>query len=378
MRPQPNLIKRALRFMGLVGVLGIFLLVAALIWPQREPERCGMRDIASASDIPPEAFLFESDSARHDYMGRILQVPDGANVLVGADPSDNPIDTTYLKLQQTAHERGLKFHVYLQGPGGPTGNDWSDDEWRSVVNAAKAAGIQLDLAAGPKSPQNSLGMFKWNLWGWEHDMKTQLRHHLEKAREDGIAEGIYSIELDNLWRVPYIGQDDDGLWPKTYEGLDHEGQSWQWPIDDPNDRGIVKFLQRYETWQGALPAGLKLPKLVLKNLAGPDLHSVERALHRGKIKRETLADFHLAEYDSGVPSEQAAAAARMGIQNVITGYGEKDTHDYRIPVSNIHYRLIGQPRCADQKRETRPRHSGFDNRAEANVNVAMSRPPARR
>ncbi len=170
-----------------------------------------------------------------------------------------------------ARRAGARLHVYLEGPGGPTGESWAPDELERIQAAARAQGI--DTA-------RSDWMAEWEQRGW----KSHTLEQLERYR----SLGFESAEIDNLYRNP---------------------------------QSLLDFYREYAGWwrQGLVP------RAMLKNVSPEEMRSLSAAIGSGEIPRAMFADFAIFESSAGDPSEPAHLAAELGIKTLIS----QDTYDYR-------------------------------------------------
>ncbi len=170
-----------------------------------------------------------------------------------------------------ARRAGARLHVYLEGPGGPTGESWTPDELERIQEAARTQGI--DTA--------DMGWMKqWEQWGW----KTYTLEQLKRYR----SQGFESAEIDNLYRNP---------------------------------QSLVDFYREYAGWwrQGLVP------RAVLKNASAEEIRAISAATGSGEIPRAMFADYAIFESSAGDPSEPVRLAAELGIKTIIS----QDTYDYR-------------------------------------------------
>lgn len=229
---------RLLAFILLILILGLALWIG---WP-RVPARMAE---------PPKAFAFASETLPVERIEDLTRRHHG-NVLIGVDANSD-----YEEALRAARRGGARLHVYLEGPGGPTGDSWAPDELERVQQAAASVGIR-----------GSDWQARWEGGGWKVYVLGQLRRYR--------AQGFESAEIDNLYRVE----------------------------PDP-----VKFYREYAEWwrQGLVPRAL------LKNLSGDEVRAVVAA-----VPREMLADFAIFEESAGDPADSLAATAEAGIQTVVS------------------------------------------------------------
>lgn len=170
-----------------------------------------------------------------------------------------------------ARRSGARLHVYLEGPGGPTGESWTPDELERIQAAARAQGIDT----GRKD-----WMTRWEQRGWKSYTLEQLKRYR--------SQGFESAEIDNLYRNP---------------------------------QSLVDFYREYADWwrQGLVP------RAMLKNVSLEDMQALSAAIGSGEIPRAMFSDFAIFESSAGDPSEPVRLAAELGIKTMIS----QDTYDYR-------------------------------------------------
>ena len=123
------------------------------------------------------------------------------NVIAGIDAGGNTASNNFLSQVQNLRAQGWRLHVYLEGPGGPTGNSWSQDECLRIQNAAKTY-VSKPVPVGDHcQDDNADWMKEWNQIGFFKQLQQQL--------SDLQPLGVESVEVDNLYRAGYA----DGLKP---------------------------------------------------------------------------------------------------------------------------------------------------------------------
>ena len=165
-------------------------------------------------------------------------------IMVGFDAGNIP--EAALK---AAHDVGAELEIYIEGPGGPTGNSWSPDERARVRRASAKVGIDTS--------KNSW-MKEWDDWGWKAYSFLQL--------EEFMGEGYSAGEIDNLSRV--LGE------------------------------GTEKLIEFYQEYGERCLAG-HLPRLIMKNNSPEQLQAVVAAVKSGDLPREMFAEFHICEKGTG-------------------------------------------------------------------------------
>jgi peptidoglycan hydrolase-like protein with peptidoglycan-binding domain len=234
---------------------------------------------------PPTYFAFASDIGRGGKAIDVQKVRDvvsrhGPNVLIGVDAGALATGEARPVIA-AARAAGARTHVYVEGPGGVTGTQWTADELARTKARASQVGIDT-------SRPQSAWMREWRAGGWKQFTRQQLSEFKR--------QGFESAEIDNLYNG--ISRDPENVRPDEH----------------------VAFYSEYARW---FRAG-EVPRLMLKNLDGPALSAVARAVDDGRLPRSMFADFHVAEENTGNMTEQTREAARLGITTVHT----TDTHRY--------------------------------------------------
>lgn len=236
-------------------------------------------------EAPPAYFLFASDVGDGTNAISTKKV-DGAlkrfgkNILVGVD-SGCVEDGEAAAIVEHAKKGGARLHIYLEGPGGVTGDEWTRDELARIKTRAAAEGIDTNQS-------REKWLEAWNNEGWKNSTYKQLRAYK--------ALGFESAEIDNL--ANGIARTPDAVTRDEY----------------------MTFFKSYQQW---FEKG-DVPRLLLKNLNEDELASVADAAQDGRLSRAMFADFHIAEADSGDNQKQSAQSARMGIKTVFSA----DTEHY--------------------------------------------------
>jgi peptidoglycan hydrolase-like protein with peptidoglycan-binding domain len=239
----------------------------------------------SAARSPPAYFAFASDVGRGSKAIDAQLVRDvvsrhGSNVLIGVDAGALATGEARPVIA-AARAAGARTHVYVEGPGGVTGTQWTAGELARTKARASQVGIDT-------SRPQSAWMREWREGGWKQFTRQQLSAFKR--------EGFESAEIDNLYNG--IARDPENVRPEEH----------------------VSFYADYARW---FRAG-EVPRLMLKNLDGPALSAVVTAVNDGRLPRTMFADFHIAEANTGNQSEQTRQAARLGITTLHT----TDTHRY--------------------------------------------------
>lgn len=256
-----------------------------------------VRDISNPVDIIPRYFIFASESLKNgidEAFVRQKAEQYNKNVILGVDLHDDQFDL----LVNLAKSLELKLHFYLEGPGGTTGSSgWYKDEKERIDVAARNQGIQIKWKKSGSRwwpAKNDKGYLQWRDFGWKEHTKSEI--------EKLSLEGAYSVEIDNLYN----------------------------DINGDTVENTIHLVSTFESWNKSLDRKVKI---VLKNLNGPTLEALAGAVESGLIQRSTLADFHLAEFETGERIEQLESSKKMAIQTIFTGDDATATDNYRIPTS---------------------------------------------
>lgn len=216
----------------------------------------------------------------------LMKGKDPGAVLVGGDPGlgNMPGDEGFWRAMRAADKVKAKKHVYLMGPGGPTGTSGVEDElWVRMVRAAKAEGIDIRTKEGLK---------KWNREGWKKHLFKQLKYfngdNPQKIQMD-------SFEIDNLYRANLEG------------------------------KALIEFYKELQNWRNENQIRMSV---LPKNLNLKEWTLIQQAIQTGVLKRDLFSDFAIQEVDdldSKTANRQRQAAQLVGI----TVVDSKNTYDYR-------------------------------------------------
>lgn len=235
----------------------------------------------AAQAMPVRYFEFASNTQVPPARIRQLVGIYGANIMIGGDPSHEDFSRT----MQAAAAAGVKRHVYLEGPGGPTGSGGvAPDELERMKRGARFAGIDTG---------NPGWIREWNAWGW----KVWTRHQIKE-----IYAGFQSYEIDNLYRA--IGD---------------------------SAAGLVRFLKEQQAWMRS--SGVRAT-IVLKNVEPGQWPVLVEAVRAGQLSREIFSDFHISEedYNAAQKSRQRAYSASIGVQTLdsLNTYSYAAKGEYRV------------------------------------------------
>lgn len=146
---------------------------------------------------PPERyFYFSSDDDAVDVLSEPSSVEalGAATVVAGIDPGGDLESEEFVERADALREQGRRIHVYLEGPGGPTGDDWTPDECERIKAAATDAGVTVP-ANDDCGDDDSPWLREWN--------ESAFLVHVERQLAALSSYDIYSIEIDNLARAGF-------------------------------------------------------------------------------------------------------------------------------------------------------------------------------
>jgi hypothetical protein len=204
-----------------------------------------------------------------------------SNVVAGIDAGGDTQSPDFRSQAQQLKALGYRLHVYLEGPGGPTGSSWSSDECARVHAAAKLY-VSATVPSGDACQNDAAAwMVEWNQTGFFKQLQQQL--------VDLQPLGVESVEVDNLYRAGYGA----GYSP------------------------LAEFVQRF----GSGKALNNPVKLLLKNVgSGPELDAI-----LATAPRSAIADFMIVEEDF---KSNWCAIAQASKLHAITTVFSWDTSDY--------------------------------------------------
>lgn len=224
--------------------------------------------------VPAAYFMFASKvlsvaairKAKEKY-GRVLVGFDAGGI-----PMEGEIDNDSFA---TARDLGAELEIYVEGPGGKTGDTWDPGEEARVKAAAKSVGID--------TRQKGWRAKHWDTQGWKDFTFRQLSYYR------GI--GFNAGEIDNLDRV----------------------------IKGPEQ--LVAFYKEY----GERQTAGELPQLVMKNISVEDTAAVIDAIKSGELPRTMFAEFHIFECGNSDDWKEVDDLTRtQGIRTVPS----RDTYNY--------------------------------------------------
>lgn len=217
---------------------------------------------------PAAYFLFASNLLSPDAIRRAKEKY--GRVLIGFDagniPDTGPIDVQSFRV---ARELGAELEIYVEGPGGPTGNTgWLKDEAARVKRASEGLGIDTSKKGWRDK--------EWDTWGWKKYTFAQLARYK--------AQGFNAGEIDNISRV--------------LEGSD-------------------KLVGLYKDYAAEYAKG-HMPQLVMKNISAEDMSAVVKAIESKVLPRAMFSEFHIYELDPGDSSWRKvdAISKRVAIRTV--------------------------------------------------------------
>ena len=218
--------------------------------------------------LPADYFMFASRGVSVKSIKAAAEKYD--RIMVGFD--SGAIPEASLK---AARDAGAELELYIEGPGGPTGNTWSPDERARVRRAAAKVGIHTG---------ESDWMEEWDKWGWKAFAFLQL--------EEYLGEGYTAAEIDNLGRV--LGE---------------------------NNKPLIAFFKEY----GERCLAGHLPRLIMKNISPEQLQAVAAAVKDGELPRAMFAEFHIAEKGAGYSlKKQDGLSSQIAVRTVPSN----DTFNY--------------------------------------------------
>jgi hypothetical protein len=204
-----------------------------------------------------------------------------SSVIAGVDAGGDTQSADLVIALQHLRSVGFRLHVYLEGPGGPTGSAWSADECARIHAAAKQYVNAIIPPSDTCQDDSASWMIQWNDAGFFKQLQQQL--------VDLNAMGVESVEVDNLYRAGY----------------------------GPGLKPVSDFVTRF---QSGRPAGSSI-KLLLKNLGSAS--EVDAIL--SSVSRPTIADFMIVEEDFKPQwCSIAKASKRYGVNTVFSW----DTNNY--------------------------------------------------
>jgi len=225
-------------------------------------------------------------------------------VVAGIDADGDTSSPDFLSRVQKMRTQGWRVHVYLEGPGGPTGNSWAPDECVRVQNAAKIYVTKSIPANDTCQDDNADWMKEWNQTGFFKQLQQQLSE-LQPL-------GVESVEVDNLYRAGY----GDGATP------------------------LSDFIVRFNSGKSA-----NNPiKLLLKNIGSPaELDTILAA-----SPRTAIADYMILEED--FKNQWCALRSTGKKYGIVVGFSW-NTFDYHAEVdSNDEDLVLSGP--AQRERQT--------------------------
>lgn len=180
----------------------------------------------------------------------------GSNFMLGGDAGYPFVGSEFVSIMRRADQYGAKKHVYLEGPGGPTGSGGiAGDECQRMIERARRVGIPIDR----NNCSSSAKWIKtWNVTGWWDSSLLEIQYFYDRYK-------ISSVEIDNLYRA----------------GVE-------------SSASVVRFLQKFQT---AMMAKNLPVTLMLKNVDVDNLNAIRAAINAGTVKREYITDFAISEED---------------------------------------------------------------------------------
>lgn len=238
---------------------------------------------------PVQYFTFASDAniVLKQNLKPIAEKFNG-NIMLGGDASYPFVSDEFKQIMAKANSLKAKKHVYLEGPGGPTGSTGiASDECDRMIARAKKVNITIDRN---NCSNGSKWIKKWNDDGWWLSLISEVKYFHKNY-------GVTSIEVDNLYRAG---------------------------IESPET--VLVFLKDFqaEMKKNNLPVSV-----LVKNLTVSDLNILAKEINSSKpdrLLRSTLTDFMISEEDfSDQWTSITKAAAKIGIKMLKS----QDTNDYQ-------------------------------------------------
>jgi hypothetical protein len=239
------------------------------------PGRSGLESVmVNGRPVPAAYFMFASKTLSIASIRKAKEKY--GRVLVGFDAGGIPMNgETDNESFAVARDLAAELEIYVEGPGGKTGDSWDPGEEARVKAAAKSVGIDTKVKGWRTK--------HWDTQGWKDFTFRQLAYYR------GI--GFNAGEIDNLDRV----------------------------IKGPT--ALVAFYKEY----GARQTAGELPQLVMKNISVEDMGAVVDALQSGNLPRMMFADFHIFECgNSDEWKEVDDLSKTQGIRTVPS----RDTYNY--------------------------------------------------
>lgn len=235
---------------------------------------------------PIEYFTFASEASivlKQD-LKKIANEVNG-NMMLGGDASYPTVSSEFIQVMRRADSFGAKKHVYLEGPGGPTGSSGiAGDECQRMLARAKLIGMKIDKN---NCSSSAAWMKKWNATGWWTSAQSEIKYFYDNY-------GATSFEIDNLYRA----------------GIE-------------STAAVIKFIRQFQIAMDAL----NIPAtLMLKNLTVSDLQMIKNEIDKGTISRDGLTDFMISEEDfKGSWPSIGKASKKIGIKMLQS----RNTYDYQ-------------------------------------------------
>jgi hypothetical protein len=234
-------------------------------------------------------FTFASDASKvlSQNFSTIQAKVDG-KIMIGGDAGYPDVGDDFVRVMKKADTLGALKHVYLEGPGGPTGDSGiAGDECQRMMARAQKVNIRIDR----RDCRNGSNWLKtWNSTGWWDSTVQEIDYFSSKY-------GVSSIEVDNLYRAG---------------------------IESP--ASLLAFVKKF---QAKVQEKQWNVSLLLKNLTVRDLALLQSDMEgnaNGKVLSKTLTRFAISEED--FKSDWArikAASLKIGITTLTSS----NTDDYQ-------------------------------------------------
>jgi hypothetical protein len=280
---------------------------------------------AKKPDPDDDSYDDDNDKWATKVIKHVMQEHPGERVLIGFDAG-----TEQAALDQLRDlAAGAQFSIYVEGPGGPTGDGpnasnladhdlrkwrstdastWKTDEAARVIKGAKKAEVGAAAGVDPGSldpeRQSDRTKFKKILDGWDNGKWWKYT----KRQLHDYKGGYVAAEIDNISRALE-------RFPNSFKA-------------ETGKTGLLSFFMVYAK---AFTAG-DVPALIMKNLGNDanddngDLIVAAKAVTDKVLPRDMFADFHIREVDEPLDESGIQKLSRsIGIETAFS----RDTFHYR-------------------------------------------------
>jgi hypothetical protein len=262
----------------------------------------------------PSAPYFAFHADHHIKKNQLERIKKGApGAMIGSNPIQEKIKLevpddyfdkvvpAFEKTNTALKDQGFKTSVYLEGPHGQTGDEWTAEEKERMERLAK------EYFHRDKNPGTESSRDHWFKKGWLDYHKRQLVAYNKM--------GVDAFETDNLANDFAYAQE-------------HKDRKAADPKDEGSIQGSPKAFVRFYIdlfkWMKKQKPAIKM-KPILKNPTPDELIAINDAIKWGSLSRKNFADYIIVEKinDDKHASEtenidyrklQTKEAARMGFQ----------------------------------------------------------------